>query len=676
MDYDAKLKPTTFEPDWFSCPEIVRFSKVLKSANIPFVYFGGSVRDAIGTPKKPIDFDILADAHPETIRQGLADCSIDVYIDASNKVMARIGEIIFDISNRAQATVPIDADMLSPENLRDWILDADFTMNTLILTPEGGLYDFFGAVADIHTKHVRFIMDPVYAISRNPKRLLKYFRFCAEFGDMRIDEYALEACSSLKHHLEPASERYNKHYRATILKLLAAPHVAPILSRMHAYDMLSYVCGSPMASVAPITALVELEDNKCSSETLTIRIMALLMGSCLSPLQALEPLAKWLELPEKNCRKITSGFGLLPYIQLSMTKEKRLGLIETLQEATLDSLLMLRCAGEGDGKRAQELYMGLLQMFAEDGFVSDRLASTYIAMQAGKAPYALRCYHGFTLIELSIVLVIVGLITGSIVVGRDLIHAAEIRTAITQMERYNAAVNTFKNKFGCLPGDCPQTQAQQYGLSTSLPSSVLNYDFCGTYPGDGDGNIGYSAALDSGNPFPSCGDKETILFWQHLKDAGLFQDATTNIVYEGSPTYSASIPALKFSAVSSDLHKQGGISVFPGVLTLNSGANVFRNSHLFWISSEVGYPSASTNAGTNVLTVMDAYAIDKKLDDGMPWTGNVQAAGGTNNDGPTSPDVGPGLCVWDGGRGLSAKLKPYDDTSTSAQCSLVVKAAF
>src|SRR5271170_3878378 len=59
----------------------------------------------------------------------------------------------------------------------------------------------------------------------------------------------------------------------------------------------------------------------------------------------------------------------------------------------------------------------------------------------------------FTLIELSIVLVIIGLIVGGVLVGQDLIKAAQIRATVTQLEKYNTSVNTFRGKYNGLPGD-------------------------------------------------------------------------------------------------------------------------------------------------------------------------------------------------------------------------------
>ena len=63
--------------------------------------------------------------------------------------------------------------------------------------------------------------------------------------------------------------------------------------------------------------------------------------------------------------------------------------------------------------------------------------------------------RGFTLIELSIVLVIIGLIAGGVLAGQDLMEAARLRAVISQVERYKTAVVTFKLKYDSLPGDMP-----------------------------------------------------------------------------------------------------------------------------------------------------------------------------------------------------------------------------
>ncbi len=79
---------------------------------------------------------------------------------------------------------------------------------------------------------------------------------------------------------------------------------------------------------------------------------------------------------------------------------------------------------------------------------------------------------GFTLLELSIAIVIIGLVIGGVMVGKSLVNASEIRRKINELNIITAAVNTFKTKYNCIPGDCINT--------TDFLSSVAGN-------GDGDG---------------------------------------------------------------------------------------------------------------------------------------------------------------------------------------------
>ena len=76
-------------------------------------------------------------------------------------------------------------------------------------------------------------------------------------------------------------------------------------------------------------------------------------------------------------------------------------------------------------------------------------------------------------------LVIIGLIVGGVLVGQDLIRAAEVRATISQIEKYNTAVNTFRGKYDALPGDI--SNAAQYGFVARAGTQ-----------GRGDGNVLHS----------------------------------------------------------------------------------------------------------------------------------------------------------------------------------------
>src|SRR6185312_11880077 len=95
-----------------------------------------------------------------------------------------------------------------------------------------------------------------------------------------------------------------------------------------------------------------------------------------------------------------------------------------------------------------------------------------------------RYRSGFTLIELSIVLVIIGLIVGGVLVGQDLIRAAEIRATVGQYEKYNAAINTFRSKYNGIPGDLLEASATAFGL---CPTAGCTTGAAGL--GDGNGLI-------------------------------------------------------------------------------------------------------------------------------------------------------------------------------------------
>jgi prepilin-type N-terminal cleavage/methylation domain-containing protein len=98
--------------------------------------------------------------------------------------------------------------------------------------------------------------------------------------------------------------------------------------------------------------------------------------------------------------------------------------------------------------------------------------------------------HGFTLIELSIVLVILGLLVSGVLLGQDLIRAAELRSVPTDFQKYQTAVNIFRDKYRALPGDMRNATdfwgENDPNLSTCRTTEGSGTDTCN---GDGDGVV-------------------------------------------------------------------------------------------------------------------------------------------------------------------------------------------
>ena len=127
--------------------------------------------------------------------------------------------------------------------------------------------------------------------------------------------------------------------------------------------------------------------------------------------------------------------------------------------------------------------------------------------------------NAFSLVELSIVLVILGLLTGGILAGQNLIRASELRAVITEFQNYNTAVNTFRDKYFALPGDMRNATAfwgdQATGTESCSDGSVPD-GTPGTCNGDGNGNITSAAGVI-----------EYLRFWQHLSLSGLIEGSYT-----------------------------------------------------------------------------------------------------------------------------------------------------
>jgi prepilin-type N-terminal cleavage/methylation domain-containing protein len=236
--------------------------------------------------------------------------------------------------------------------------------------------------------------------------------------------------------------------------------------------------------------------------------------------------------------------------------------------------------------------------------------------------------QGFTFIELSIVLTIVGLIVGGVLVGQSLLGAAAVRAQISQIEKYQAAVNTFKGKYGYLPGDIRDPDASSFGFAAR-----------GQYPGEGDGNGILEGVIANANAWNyhqgiAQGTGETAMFWVDLTKAGLieggFATASSNVVVPISSVTETTTPSLDAYFPNAKLSKGIYVYVWSGGITFN-GNNVDSGDQTNYyglapISSMTGGSGGGMIATTPpAMTVAQAYNIDMKIDDGFPASGNVTA---------------------------------------------------
>jgi hypothetical protein len=227
--------------------------------------------------------------------------------------------------------------------------------------------------------------------------------------------------------------------------------------------------------------------------------------------------------------------------------------------------------------------------------------------------------RAFTLIEVCIVLIVIGLISLSIILGSDLIEQAKIRKAIYEVDSYKAAINTFKLKYGELPGDVSPDNADSFNFE---PRSGIR--------GSGDGN----ELIEYCNPqaFPITADYmgcELLLFWRDLSDAELINDK-----------FSLGTDTTVNNAIAKDIENYFPVSkAFNNSFIVMVGKDEgigfgnyledIANKNMLFFTGISGSGASGEIISSSPITPLQAESIDRKLDDGLPLTGNVKSISST-----------------------------------------------
>lgn len=210
---------------------------------------------------------------------------------------------------------------------------------------------------------------------------------------------------------------------------------------------------------------------------------------------------------------------------------------------------------------------------------------------------------GFTLIELSIVLVIIALIVGGILTGRMLIENATLRKLTKQIEAYTTAVHTFRQKYNCQPGDCPNatnfwgTRSKTCAGGGALDGVGYDVYDVPTCNGNNNGMLLFT----SGNEGRA---SDSLFFWQHLSNAELIAGKYTGI---NSGTFYGAVAGVN---VPKEFRDAGTY--------LLTNTTTYQHQYYIGAIGASGYPSEPA------FTVSELQSLDNKLDDGLPYDGRVQ----------------------------------------------------
>jgi prepilin-type N-terminal cleavage/methylation domain-containing protein len=246
----------------------------------------------------------------------------------------------------------------------------------------------------------------------------------------------------------------------------------------------------------------------------------------------------------------------------------------------------------------------------------------------------LNTQKGFTLVELAIVMTIIGLLIGGILKGQELMQNARITATVSQIKGYSAAMTTFKDMYQAVPGDMLSAGTRLVGCPGASGLACNPFGTGGAATGDaGDGIIGannWSTAWGAPGTTSTGGtagglgiDDERYLFWSHLLLANLIGGITTDGLN--------SVKAFALETTHPSAKVGGGFIAGYGTGLNGPGAasqpaNTGLSGTLLVMINDPK-KALLTATGTLPLPPLRAAQIDRKMDDGRPATGSVQAYG-------------------------------------------------
>lgn len=228
---------------------------------------------------------------------------------------------------------------------------------------------------------------------------------------------------------------------------------------------------------------------------------------------------------------------------------------------------------------------------------------------------------GFTLVELAIVMIIIGLLIGGILKGQELIANAQLTATVAQIKGIDGALSTFRDKYSALPGDMlnPATRLRD---CTAAPCNDA---------GNGNGRIDGQTLGNA--PIIST---EGLVAFPQMAAADLISGVA---ITGGTPTFGSYLPEAKIG---------GGFWLgFTANGAAAGGITGMRPGHYMVMNGLVGAVAAASETG---ITATQAGQVDRKLDDGNPDAGDVQA-------------IGSGCRV----------ANAYQEALTTASCSLYIR---
>jgi len=225
---------------------------------------------------------------------------------------------------------------------------------------------------------------------------------------------------------------------------------------------------------------------------------------------------------------------------------------------------------------------------------------------------------GFTLVELAIVMIIIGLLIGGVLKGQQLIQNAKTTAVINEIKSYQAAFNSFQDTYGAVPGDMRGARDRISGCNDDNNCEGGNGNSLIDPTGSASNIITARGRLNhSGFPEPSQA-------WKHMALANLITgvQSDADVTVPEQLAWGSSHPASSARGGWELMYIMSSVVTgFPG----NTSGHMLRLTNQ-GVDGGAANSSIGFRAGVNPLSPLEASNIDRKIDDGLPASGSFRAS--------------------------------------------------
>jgi type II secretory pathway pseudopilin PulG len=222
---------------------------------------------------------------------------------------------------------------------------------------------------------------------------------------------------------------------------------------------------------------------------------------------------------------------------------------------------------------------------------------------------------GFTLVEIAIVMIVIGLLIGGTFSGLKLVEASGVNKTIQDIKQIESSALQFKDTYGRIPGDIANP-ASRLPNCTSGPCSTS---------GNGNRRLDTVAYTEA---FGLASEKAT--FWFHLQASGIGSFETKDqIDLSSAAKYGVPITPIGNHYRLSELNTR----------FLATGSYVFQGAVIFITAEQNRVAMSGSSLSTLNNSCSQIAAIDRKIDDVFPYNGKIQGWGCASATAVNSPDL-------------------------------------